>query len=241
MLDRFAAATGMVKKSKMLPPRRKRMSRSARLQSGRHWLENFSGKRVVPSYARWFGVDLLCAATELRMLGVRLSPDYLEALRRTVAARPTRRGSSVGTTDGTGLDVISSHEFAFVAGYTEGGAPFGVGWDDIDSDHGLVDEHESGDPTDAPPPDDARHHGATVLDPEFTELQGQYLAFIAAYTTLHRRPPAEADIQAYSRVTPPSVHAMIVELERRGLISKVPGAPRSIRVLVSADRLPTLK
>ena len=29
----------------------------------------------------------------------------------------------------------------------------------------------------------------------FTPKQGQYLAFIYAYTRLHRRPPAEADMQ----------------------------------------------
>lgn len=74
----------------------------------------------------------------------------------------------------------------------------------------------------------------------FTKLQGQYLAFIAMYTKLHRRPPAEADIQGYFRATPPSVHNMIVTLERRGFISKSPGAPRSIRVLVEAERLPLL-
>ena len=32
----------------------------------------------------------------------------------------------------------------------------------------------------------------------FTPKQGQYLAFIYAYTRLHRRPPAEADMQQYS-------------------------------------------
>jgi DNA-binding MarR family transcriptional regulator len=74
----------------------------------------------------------------------------------------------------------------------------------------------------------------------FTKLQGQYLTFIAMYMKLHRRPPAEADIQAYFQVTPPSVHNMIVTLERRGLISKTPGAARSIRVLVEAERLPPL-
>ena len=74
----------------------------------------------------------------------------------------------------------------------------------------------------------------------FTKLQGQYLTFIAMYTKLHRRPPAEADIQAYFQVTPPSVHNMIVMLERRGLISKTPGAPRSIRGLVETEQLPPL-
>jgi Mn-dependent DtxR family transcriptional regulator len=74
----------------------------------------------------------------------------------------------------------------------------------------------------------------------FTELQGQYLAFIAAYTKLNRRPPAESDFQRFFQVTPPSVHNMIVTLERRGLISRVPGRPRSIKVLVPMDRVPPL-
>lgn len=75
----------------------------------------------------------------------------------------------------------------------------------------------------------------------FTDLQGQYLAYIATYTKLHRRPPAEADIQAYFRVTPPTVHRMIVVLTERGLIRRQPGQPRSIAVLVPADQLPSLR
>jgi DNA-binding MarR family transcriptional regulator len=75
----------------------------------------------------------------------------------------------------------------------------------------------------------------------FTERQGQYLAYIATYTKLHRRPPAEADIQAYFGVTPPSVHNMIVTLEKRGLIARIPGQARSIEVLVPSTRLPELK
>jgi hypothetical protein len=31
----------------------------------------------------------------------------------------------------------------------------------------------------------------------FTDLQGQYLAYIATYIKLHRRAPAEADLQHY--------------------------------------------
>ena len=40
---------------------------------------------------------------------------------------------------------------------------------------------------------------------------------MVAYTKLNRRPPAEADFQRYFEVTPPSVHTMIITLERRGL------------------------
>jgi repressor LexA len=77
--------------------------------------------------------------------------------------------------------------------------------------------------------------------PRFTEKQGQYLAFVHTYMLLNRRPPAEADIQRFFEVTPPTVHQMVVELERRGLISRVPGQPRTIRVTLPESELPRLQ
>ena len=76
---------------------------------------------------------------------------------------------------------------------------------------------------------------------QFTAKQGQYLAFIHTYTLLNRRPPAEADFQRFFRVTPPSVHQMITELERRGLITRVPGQPRTIQVTLQNDEIPRLQ
>lgn len=76
---------------------------------------------------------------------------------------------------------------------------------------------------------------------QFTEKQGQYLAFIYAYMKLHRRPPAEADMQTFFEVTPPSVHRMVVELELRGLIRRQPGQARSIQLLVEPEALPVLR
>lgn len=75
----------------------------------------------------------------------------------------------------------------------------------------------------------------------FTDRQGQYLAFIYTYTLLNKRPPAEADFQRFFEVTPPAVHQMIVELERRGLITRVPGQPRTIQVTMSDAELPRLE
>jgi DNA-binding MarR family transcriptional regulator len=74
----------------------------------------------------------------------------------------------------------------------------------------------------------------------FTEKQGQYLAFIHAYTLVLGRPPAEADLQRHFHVTPPSVHHMVLTLERDGFISRQPGAARSTKVLVDPDALPPL-
>lgn len=77
--------------------------------------------------------------------------------------------------------------------------------------------------------------------PGFTPKQGQYLAFIHAYTLVLGRPPAEADLQRFFQVTPPSVHQMVLTLERGRLIRRQPGTPRSIKVLVEPDALPALR
>jgi SOS-response transcriptional repressor LexA len=77
--------------------------------------------------------------------------------------------------------------------------------------------------------------------PAFTEKQGEYLAFIYTYAHMFGRPPAEADMQRHFRVSPPSVHQMVVTLERNGLIRRRPGAPRSIELLVDPQDLPILK
>jgi Mn-dependent DtxR family transcriptional regulator len=74
----------------------------------------------------------------------------------------------------------------------------------------------------------------------FTPKQGQYLAFIHLYTRLHRRPPAETDMQQYFRVSPPSVHQMVLTLERKGFIRKQPRTARSIELLVDPKLLPGL-
>jgi DNA-binding MarR family transcriptional regulator len=75
----------------------------------------------------------------------------------------------------------------------------------------------------------------------FTEKQGQYLAFIYTYSHMFRRPPAEADMQRHFQVSPPSVHQMIVTLERNGFIRRQPGVARSIQLLVALQGLPILK
>ncbi len=80
-----------------------------------------------------------------------------------------------------------------------------------------------------------------VRMPRFTAKQGQYLAFIHTYALLHHRPPAEADMERYFRVTPPSVHRMVVELERRGLIRRIPRQARSIALCIPPEEIPPLQ
>ncbi|QDU24252.1 LexA family protein [Urbifossiella limnaea] len=76
---------------------------------------------------------------------------------------------------------------------------------------------------------------------DFTPTQGRYLAFIHAYAGLHGRPPAEAEIAAALCVSPPSVNQMVKTLEKKGLVLRHPGQPRSLRILVPEDEIPPWK
>ena len=76
---------------------------------------------------------------------------------------------------------------------------------------------------------------------DFTPKQGQYLAFIHAYTEGFGFPPAESEIATAMKVSPPSVNQMMKTLERKGLIQRRAGVPRSIEILVPADEIPKWK
>ena len=82
---------------------------------------------------------------------------------------------------------------------------------------------------------------AEAPGPRFTPTQGQYLAFIYAYSRINQRPPAEADMQRHFSVTPPSVHQMVTTLERLGFIKREPGVARSIQLLIQPEALPVLR
>jgi repressor LexA len=75
----------------------------------------------------------------------------------------------------------------------------------------------------------------------FTAKQGQYLAYLHLYRKLHRQSPSESEIAAYFEVSPPSVHQMIVKLEEKGLVTREPGVPRSVRVTVPRREIPPLE
>ena len=79
------------------------------------------------------------------------------------------------------------------------------------------------------------------MKPPYTERQGQFLSYIHQYSIVNGCAPAEADMQRFFQITPPSVHSMVLTLERRGLIRRVPRQARSITLSVSPESLPPLK
>ena len=118
-------------------PRRLRMTRAGRLQSARatNWVANYQGANIVRGYRKWFGVDWQCAITELRLLGVTVDPEYESQLRRTVdslAASRQRKKLKRAGVDPQESTTDCDDTFAYIAGYTSGGMPFGVTWEELD-------------------------------------------------------------------------------------------------------------
>jgi len=79
------------------------------------------------------------------------------------------------------------------------------------------------------------------MGPTPTDRQGQFLAYIHQYGLIIGCAPAEADMQRFFQITAPSVHSMVLTLDRRGFIRRVPGQARSITLVIPPETLPPLR
>jgi len=119
------------RRQKALPPRAKRMDRSARLQSARTWVKSYKGKNIAVGYRKHFAVDWVCAFRELEILGVKIDAAYkgqiLKSVEGDIAARQRRKSKQVETPESS-LD--QDENFAYIAGYTEAGFAYGITWEE---------------------------------------------------------------------------------------------------------------
>lgn len=75
-----------------------------------------------------------------------------------------------------------------------------------------------------------------------TRQQGQFLAFIREYIMRNQAgvAPRHADFQRFFNLTPPSVNSMLIRLEQRGFIRRIPGQARAIEIICPPDWIPPL-
>ena len=112
----------------------KTFNRTKRLKLGPKWLSGYTGKNPVRGYARHFSVDLICAITEIRMLGYSVSEEYESAVKRSIADRNLQRKKKreAKAAAANPQDDISIGEFIFIAGYTSNGVPYGIRREETD-------------------------------------------------------------------------------------------------------------
>ena len=135
------------KKKKALPPRRKRMKRAGRLANARltQWVQKYAGKHIVKGYCRWYAVDKPCAVVELRLLRVDISAELEAKVRNSVKLRATqneilRKRKQEARSEFEEFFRDYDSDFAFVAGYTSGGAAYGVTWEEYEEIGFIVDD-----------------------------------------------------------------------------------------------------
>jgi hypothetical protein len=109
------------------------MKRPQRLESARSWLETYEGDKVVKAYRKRYGVSFECAFTELELLGIPIDPAYKERVLESVAAQAAakrRKKVEEKAEQERLLGIESDDRFAFIVGYTSGGAPYGLTWEE---------------------------------------------------------------------------------------------------------------
>ena len=109
--------------------------REKRLTSAQEWLKTYSGKNLVGGYAKRYGVDKLCAVIELHILGVDISQEYkvqlvksIDLLKRQRLLRKAQKELELNSS----IEIESDDNFAFIAGYTSGGVPYGITHEEMD-------------------------------------------------------------------------------------------------------------
>ena len=75
-----------------------------------------------------------------------------------------------------------------------------------------------------------------------TRQQGQFLAFIREYMMRNHAgvAPTHANLQRFFNLTAPSVNSMLIRLEQRGFIRRIPLQARAIELTINPDWIPPL-
>ena len=135
-------------------PKLHKMKRPGRIQSAKNWIKEYNGNNIVKGYRKKFGVDLLCAVKELRMLGVKLDPEYVTRLKQSIEGQimanqkqKMKRQQEKEEAELNTLYSDSDEDFYYIANYTSNGVPFGISWEEAEEQSLLENGSQAPSPT----------------------------------------------------------------------------------------------
>jgi hypothetical protein len=112
----------------MPQPKVHKYKHDKRLALAKVWIKTYSGKKLYHGYAKHFGVNKLCAILELEMLGYEFSAELKESIKMAEKDKQVKRERQKAKLEENLIE--SDENFAYIAGYTSGGAPYGVTWEE---------------------------------------------------------------------------------------------------------------
>ena len=114
--------------------KRKRFRRQIRLNAATSWITTYEGKNIISGYAKWFGVDKICAIKELKLIGV-VIPEMLEnqivKSHQVLIEKRRLKKEERKISETIDLAIESDENFAYIVGYTSNGAPFGLTYEEF--------------------------------------------------------------------------------------------------------------
>ena len=105
---------------------------AARIRMARQWLPSYTGTHLVRAYREKFKVDVPTALNDLEEIGA-LTPEQATVKRQEAKKQQSFYDRFPDSDD----------RFYFIAGYTSGGAPYGVTWEEMGLSPWELPEEES--------------------------------------------------------------------------------------------------
>lgn len=133
---------------------KKAMKFDERRPKAEKWVTAYDGTLcggdIVKAYRKKFAVDRMKAVEELQLLGVSLTKEqidrekaavraYQEARKAKKAKRKRKREQERMEKEGLLFGEDQDDTFFYIAGYTSGGAPYGVTWEEMGLEPGMED------------------------------------------------------------------------------------------------------
>jgi len=107
------------------------LKREARLVKARQWLPTYQGTKIVRAYRQRFCVDVANAVRDLRELGYEFQPGYVDNLLKSEELRQAQQRAKKEERRESEYGPDQDDNFFYIAGYTSGGAAYGVTWDEM--------------------------------------------------------------------------------------------------------------
>jgi len=122
----------------MAAPNRKKYNKEQRLAAAEKWIPTYKGKNLVKGYSNWFGVDKLCAIHELELLGQKIDPDYKDQIYKLEIEKEDEKQANFeepADFEVESFNTWQDSDFYFIAGYTSGGVPYGITWEEYEREY----------------------------------------------------------------------------------------------------------
>lgn len=143
MAEQEQGAAPRPKKKKKKPLKgkaaKKKMPQAVRLEKARKWLADYNGDNVLKAYRKKFSTDRMQAVRELQLLGLTFTEEQIAKEKRAVQAqiqqekakKAKRRARRQAAKEPAFSNPDQDGRFFYIAGYTSGGAPYGVTWEEM--------------------------------------------------------------------------------------------------------------